>query len=130
MGRLGCVSCGSRRRDPEGCGAHARTERWATAERTGACDGAAFNRRNRSDGIGFLQQQSVTQRILGRKAWLSLPRDIESSHILIMGDSGTGKSTLIRQILLQIEERGETAIVYDPAPRNTRRSSYSRRVAT
>src|SRR6267378_4036027 len=75
----------------------------------------AFNRRNRSDGIGFLQQQSFTQKILGRKAWLRLPREIESSHILVMGDSGKGKSALIRQILLQIEERGETAIVYDPA---------------
>jgi hypothetical protein len=32
-----------------------------------------------------------------------------------MGDSGKGKSALIRQILLQIEERGETAIVYDLA---------------
>ena len=75
----------------------------------------AFNRRNRSDGIGFLQQQSFTQKILRRKAWLRLPREIESSHILVMGDSGKGKSALIRQILLQIEERGETAIVYDPA---------------
>ncbi|MGC2887606.1 MAG: type IV secretion system DNA-binding domain-containing protein [Candidatus Acidiferrum sp.] len=75
----------------------------------------AFNRRNRSDGIGFLQQQSFTQKILRKKAWLQLPREIESSHILVMGDSGKGKSALIRQILLQIEERGETAIVYDPA---------------
>src|SRR3989454_544461 len=32
-----------------------------------------------------------------------------------MGDSGTGKSALIRQILRQLEERGDTAIVYDPA---------------
>ena len=32
-----------------------------------------------------------------------------------MGDSGTGKSALIRQMLTQIEARGETAIVYDPA---------------
>jgi type IV secretory pathway TraG/TraD family ATPase VirD4 len=32
-----------------------------------------------------------------------------------MGDTGTGKSTLIRRIMQQIEERGETAIVYDPA---------------
>ena len=75
----------------------------------------AFNRRNRSDGIGFLQQQSFTQKILHWKSWLRLPREIESSHILVMGDSGKGKSALIRQILLQIEERGETAIVYDPA---------------
>jgi len=45
----------------------------------------AFNRRNRSDGIGFLQQQSFTQKILRRKAWLHLPREIESSHILVYG---------------------------------------------
>ena len=32
-----------------------------------------------------------------------------------MGDSGTGKSALIRQILQQLEDRGDTAIVYDPA---------------
>ncbi len=32
-----------------------------------------------------------------------------------MGDSGSGKSSLIRQVLAQIAERGETAVVYDPA---------------
>ncbi len=32
-----------------------------------------------------------------------------------MGDTGAGKSTLIKQILQQIEDRGENAIVYDPA---------------
>jgi hypothetical protein len=32
-----------------------------------------------------------------------------------MGDTGSGKSNAIRQILRQVEERGETAIVYDPA---------------
>jgi type IV secretory pathway TraG/TraD family ATPase VirD4 len=74
-----------------------------------------FNRRNRSDGIGFEQKQSFLQKAFGRVPTLRLPRAIEPSHILIMGDTGTGKSTLIRRILLQIEERGETAIVYDPA---------------
>ncbi len=74
-----------------------------------------FNRRNRSDGIGFEQKQTFGQRVLGIVPTLRLPRAIEPSHILIMGDTGTGKSTLIRRILLQIEERGETAIVYDPA---------------
>ena len=74
-----------------------------------------FNRRNRSDGIGFLQQQNFTQKTFHKKAWLRLPRETESSHILVMGDSGKGKSALIRQILLQIEQRSETAIVYDPA---------------
>jgi type IV secretory pathway TraG/TraD family ATPase VirD4 len=32
-----------------------------------------------------------------------------------MGDSGTGKSVIIRQFAQQIEERGESAIIYDPA---------------
>ncbi|MGB6719183.1 MAG: type IV secretion system DNA-binding domain-containing protein, partial [Terracidiphilus sp.] len=34
---------------------------------------------------------------------------------LIVGDSGTGKSAAIRQVLSQIGDRGESAIVYDPA---------------
>jgi type IV secretory pathway TraG/TraD family ATPase VirD4 len=71
---------------------------------------AHFNRRFRSDGVGFRQT-----RARGRTRWLRVPRAIESSHVLIMGDSGTGKSALIRQILTQLETRGETAIVYDPA---------------
>src|SRR5487761_772879 len=74
-----------------------------------------FNRRNRSDGISFEQTQTLLQRVFGHAQSLKLPRAIEPSHILIMGDTGTGKSTLIRRILLQIEERSETAIVYDPA---------------
>ncbi|MGH9711886.1 MAG: type IV secretion system DNA-binding domain-containing protein [Candidatus Acidiferrales bacterium] len=75
-----------------------------------------FNRRNRSDGIGFeLTERTFKQRVFGRVSSLNLPITIEPNHILIMGDTGTGKSTLIRKILLQIQERGETAIVYDPA---------------
>jgi hypothetical protein len=42
-------------------------------------------------------------------------RNLEANHILLMGDSGSGKSSAIRQILGQIAQRGETAIVYDPA---------------
>jgi type IV secretory pathway TraG/TraD family ATPase VirD4 len=69
-----------------------------------------FNCRFRADGVGFRQT-----RARGRTRWLCVPRAIESSHVLIMGDSGTGKSALIRQILTHLETRGETAIVYDPA---------------
>jgi Type IV secretion-system coupling protein DNA-binding domain len=72
---------------------------------------ARFNRRYRTDGIGFVRPA----RRFRRSTWLRIPRAIESSHVLIMGDSGTGKSALIRQMLTQIEARGETAIVYDPA---------------
>jgi hypothetical protein len=70
-----------------------------------------FNRRLRADGIGFVQQR----RLLCRTPVVRVPRAIESSHVLIMGDSGTGKSALIRQILRQLEARGDPAIVYDPA---------------
>ena len=76
---------------------------------------ATFNRRTRADGIGFVQTPNLAARLSGRRRWLRVPRAIESSHLLIMGDSGTGKSALIRQILSQLEERGDTAIVYDPA---------------
>ena len=44
-----------------------------------------------------------------------IPRKLEASHILLMGDTGAGKSNAIRQILRQVEQRGESAIVYDPA---------------
>jgi hypothetical protein len=70
---------------------------------------ARFTGRLHADGIGFLQDTRF------RRRTVRIPRHLESSHLLIMGDSGTGKSTLIRQLLCQLEARGETAIVYDPA---------------
>jgi hypothetical protein len=75
-----------------------------------------YNRRNRSNGIGFeLTERTFVQKLFGIVPSVRLPIAIEPNHILIMGDTGTGKSTLIRRIMQQIEERGETAIVYDPA---------------
>ena len=60
-----------------------------------------------ADGIGFATTK--------RGQTLSIPRAFESSHVMIMGDTGTGKSILQRRVLMQIAERGESAIVYDPA---------------
>jgi type IV secretory pathway TraG/TraD family ATPase VirD4 len=74
-----------------------------------------FNRRTRADGVAFVQEPSVAGRLIGLQPAVALPRAIESSHLLVMGDSGTGKSALIRQLLCQVEVRGDTAIVYDPA---------------
>jgi type IV secretory pathway TraG/TraD family ATPase VirD4 len=45
---------------------------------------------------------------------LVIRRDKEAHHIQIAGDTGTGKSTLVRQIVSQIEARGEVAILFDP----------------
>lgn len=74
-----------------------------------------FNRRTRANGIAFVQMPRLPAKLLCIQSALTSPRAIESSHLLIMGDSGTGKSALIRQLLAQLEDRGDTAIVYDPA---------------
>jgi type IV secretory pathway TraG/TraD family ATPase VirD4 len=73
--------------------------------------GAQFTHRYRADGIGFVQ----ASRLGVQTPIVRVPRAIESSHFLIMGDTGTGKSALIRQVLQQLADRDETAIVYDPA---------------
>ena len=81
---------------------------------------AEFNRKKRSDGIGFEVRDSATllKAMTGRKHQplrIQIPRKEECQHILLMGDTGTGKSSLIRRLLSQIEDRGECAVVYDPA---------------
>ncbi len=70
------------------------------------------------DGIAFVNlEQTWADRLMRRDRgrWVRVPREREAMHFLIVGDSGTGKSAAIRQVLSQIWERGETAIVYDPA---------------
>lgn len=46
---------------------------------------------------------------------IALSRRSENYHVAVMGSSGTGKSILLRQFLRQIAQRGESAMVYDPA---------------
>ena len=67
----------------------------------------AFSRDLEGDGIGFMVE--------GQKRALRIPRAAENKHILTVGDTGAGKSTIIRQILFQVAERKHSAIVYDPA---------------
>src|SRR5207245_9686494 len=63
------------------------------------------------------EEQTLLDRLLRKNAsrWVRVPRQKEAMHFLVMGDSGTGKSAAIRQLLAQIWDRGEAAIVYDPA---------------
>ena len=68
---------------------------------------AEFNKALGGDGLG-IQTDGKTTRVC-------IPRRSEAKHIQIMGDTGVGKSTLMMQMLKQIEDRGESAIVYDPA---------------
>jgi hypothetical protein len=72
----------------------------------------------RPDGIGFLNlHKSLSERIFFARSsrCVYAPSSAIDRHILLLGDSGVGKSSAIRQILIQIRERGESAIVYDPA---------------
>ncbi len=70
-----------------------------------------WNRNRKADGIRLRLRSKAG--LLGRS--FRIPKQLESSHILLMGDTGSGKSNAIRQILRQVEQRAETAIVYDPA---------------
>src|SRR6266481_4181566 len=79
---------------------------------------AEFNQSNGSNGLGFVtnEPRTFSEKLLRRDgSMVRIPRARESSHCLIMGDTETGKSALIRQILIQLAQRGDTAIVYDPA---------------
>jgi hypothetical protein len=70
------------------------------------------------DGLGLTNLHlSVTDRILFRRSShaVHIPKIAEYRHLLLLGDSGTGKSSAIRQILSQIRDRGESAVIYDPA---------------
>jgi len=70
-----------------------------------------WNRSAKGDGIRLRLKSKLGP--LGRS--FRIPKRLESSHILLMGDTGSGKSNAIRQILRQVEARGESGIVYDPA---------------
>ncbi|MGA3047468.1 MAG: type IV secretion system DNA-binding domain-containing protein [Terracidiphilus sp.] len=83
---------------------------------------AEWNSKLQPDGIRF--QLRGESSLLGSfskllpnldSQYLAIRRNLEPNHILIMGDSGSGKTSAMRQILRQVSERQETAIVYDPA---------------
>jgi type IV secretory pathway TraG/TraD family ATPase VirD4 len=72
-----------------------------------------FNKTLKGTGLGI--------RTGGKRTILRLPRSAEPKHIQIMGDTGAGKSTLLMGLLQQIADRGDAAIVYDPAGEFTQR---------
>ena len=96
-----------------------RMRRGQTLRGSELLSAAEFNLTKRGDGVGFSVRDavSVSSALLRRsgRQVLRVSRQEESSHFLLMGDTGTGKSSLIRQLLEQIADRDEAAIVYDPA---------------
>jgi len=67
----------------------------------------AFNSILKGDGMGIRTNEKDTI--------IRLPSRAEPKHIQVMGDTGVGKTTLLIQMLSQIEDRGDSAIIYDPA---------------
>ena len=70
------------------------------------------------DGVAFIYEEQTWWEKTFHKdlsRWARVPREREAMQFRIVGDSGTGKSAAIRQLLSQVWERGEAAIVYDPA---------------
>ena len=57
-------------------------------------------------------QNGVSDLVFGIEQ-LPLPQRVECQHLLIHGTTGTGKSTVIKELLDHIRRRGERAIIYD-----------------
>lgn len=81
----------------------ARIGRWLKGPRL--VSARRFNRETKGDGIEIPLDDAPAIRIA---------RDREAHHIQIAGDTGSGKSTIVRRLLYQIEARNEVAIIFDP----------------
>src|SRR5208337_3143018 len=66
-----------------------------------------FNKAIRGTGIGL--------RVNHCREMLRVPLRAEDQHFEIIGDTGSGKTTIIMQMLRQIQTRRHSAILYDPA---------------
>jgi type IV secretory pathway TraG/TraD family ATPase VirD4 len=66
-----------------------------------------FNKAIQGNGIGLKVDQC--------RELLRVPLRAEDQHFEIIGDTGSGKTTIILQMLRQIQTRGHSAILYDPA---------------
>jgi len=70
------------------------------------CTPKQFNEAIKGDGLVFLTNE---------KSNVIIPKSAESKHFEIIADTGAGKTALIMQMLRQVQDRDEGAIIYDPA---------------
>jgi len=70
------------------------------------CTPAQFNEAIKGDGIVFPTEEGTS---------VLIPRNAEAQHFEIIADTGAGKTALIVHMLLQIRNRNDSAVIYDPA---------------
>ena len=81
-----------------------------------------FNRKRknkgRTDGVGFVtsEPQSLRERLCMKYRYgpmVQIPREDEPRHHLFMGTTSSGKTTAMRQVMMQARDLGQTAIIHD-----------------
>ena len=77
------------------------------------------NNRGRTDGIGFTTEEpkSMGERLFARYPhgpMVRIPREDETRHHLFMGTTASGKTTAIKQVMIQARYAGHSVIIHDP----------------
>jgi type IV secretory pathway TraG/TraD family ATPase VirD4 len=75
-----------------------------------------FNLHNKKGGFAIPVDNppNLIERYITKERCVRIARDKEAHHSLVIGGTGSGKSTILREYLYNIEARGESAIVFDP----------------
>lgn len=69
-----------------------------------------FNTLYKGDGLGL----TVKSGIAGRPIQIRIPKTYEPQSLVILGDTGAGKTVAFKQLIDQIEQRGDLAVIHDP----------------
>lgn len=86
--------------------------------RTKGFDGAGYKRHIR--GTQIIPFKKMVKKCREKKttqvdvAGVPMPSHLENLHLLINGATGTGKSVLMRSLLLSLAKRGDRAVIVDP----------------
>ena len=69
-----------------------------------------FNRVYQGDGIGLHVKDSLKHGTIQ----IRIPKNYEPQSVVVLGDTGAGKTVALMQMIDQIEERGDLAVIHDP----------------
>ena len=69
-----------------------------------------FNQIHCGDGIGLNVKGEETSQTIQ----IRIPKAYEPQSVIVLGDTGAGKTVALKQMIDQIEERGDLAVIHDP----------------